>query len=181
MITHTTSSGTHTNGCAFLVEKVWVLTQIVWILKQSGEVIPMDMKKLEEYRSNVAEREDLRGKIARLNSGEDDSCIGNSVIMDYRTGYPRPQSVVGYDFELELKRRARWANRLEKLEADINEVEAWIEAIPDGVTRRCFRMYYMDGLSQIRIAKRLHLDRSRVSRKMSDFLKNAHKAQKAQL
>ena len=136
----------------------------------------MDMKKLEEYRSNVEEREDLRGKIARLNSGEDDSCIGNSVIMDYRTGYPRPQSVVGYDFELELRRRARWASRLEKLEADINEVEAWIEAIPDGVTRRCFRMYYMDGLSQIRIAKKIHSDQSTVSRKMNDYAKVALKS-----
>lgn len=136
----------------------------------------MDMKKLEEYRSNVEEREDLRGKIARLNSGEDDSCIGNSVIMDYRTGYPRPQSVVGYDFELEQNRRDRWQKRIEKLTADIDEVETWIEAIPDGVTRRCFRMRYVDGMSQIRIAKRLHLDQSRISRKMSDFLKNAYKA-----
>lgn len=133
----------------------------------------MDMKKLEEYRSNVEEREDIRGKIARLNSGEDDSCIGNSVIMDYRTGYPRPQSVVGYDFELELRRRARWANRLEKLEADINEVEAWIEAIPDGVTRRCFRMYYVDGLSQRQIEKKAHIDQSTVSKKMREYMKIA--------
>lgn len=141
----------------------------------------MDLKKLEAYRSNVAERSELKARLANLGSSDDDSCIGNSVIMDYRKGYPQPQSVVGYDFELEQRRRARWANRLEKLEADINEVEAWIEAIPDGVTRRCFRMYYVEGLSQRQIAKQLHLDRSRISRKMSDFLKNAHKAQKAPL
>lgn len=133
----------------------------------------MDMKKLEEYRSNVEEREDLRGKIARLNTGEDDSYIGNSVIMDYRKGYPQPQSVVGYDFELEKNRRDRWLNRLAKLTANIDEVEAWIEAIPDGVTRRCFRMYYVDGLSQKQIEKKAHIDQSTVSKKMREYVKVA--------
>ena len=139
----------------------------------------MDVKKLEAYRSNVAERAELQDKLDNL--GHDDSCIGNSVIFDYRTGYPRPQSVVGYDLKLEQHRRDRWEKRIEKLTAEIDEVESWIEAIPDGMTRRCFRMYYVDGMNQAKIARQLHLDRSRISRKMSDFLKNAHKAQKAQL
>ena len=134
----------------------------------------MDVKKLEAYRSNVAERAELQDKLDNL--GHDDSCIGNSVIMDYRTGYPRPQSVVGYDFKLEQHRRERWEKRIEKLTAEIDEVESWIEAIPDGMTRRCFRMYYVDGMSQSMIAKRLHMDQSTVSKKMRKFAKVALKS-----
>lgn len=139
----------------------------------------MDVKKLEAYRSNVAERAELQDKLDNL--GHDDSCIGNSVIFDYRTGYPRPQSVVGYDFKLEQHRRERWEKRIEKLTAEIDEVESWIEAIPDGMTRRCFRMYYVDGMSQTLIARRLHMDKSTVSRKMDKYLKVATRATNATL
>lgn len=111
----------------------------------------------------------------------DEGLVGNSVIMDYRKGYPQPQSVVGFDYDLYEKRRARWTKRLEQLQKEVDEVEEWIEAIPDGTTRRCFRMVYIDGLTQQQVAKKVHLDRSRISRKMDDYLKNAHKAQKAQL
>ena len=134
----------------------------------------MDVKKLEVYRSNVAERAELQSKLDNL--GHDDSCIGNSVIFDYRTGYPRPQSVVGYDLKLEQHRRERWEKRIEKLTVEIDEVESWIEAIPDGMTRRCFRMYYVDGMSQSMIAKRLHMDQSTVSKKMRKFAKVALKS-----
>ena len=47
--------------------------------------------------------------------------------------------------------------------------------------RRIFRMYYLEGETQQKIGERLHLDRSRISRKIDDFLKNAHKAQNAHL
>ena len=129
----------------------------------------MDVKKLEAYLSNVAERSELQDKLDNL--GHDDSCIGNSVIMDYRTGYPRPQSVVGYDLKLEQHRRERWEKRIEKLTTEIDEVESWIEAIPDGMTRRCFRMRYVDGMSLRQIAGKLHMDRSNVGKKINDFLK----------
>ena len=54
--------------------------------------------------------------------------------------------------------------------------------IRDSTTRRIFQMYFIDGEvkpSQTKVAKRLHLDRSRISRRIDDYLKNAQKAQKA--
>ena len=125
------------------------------------------------------EIEELKQRLAGL--AYDEGLVGNSVIMDYRKGYPQPQSVVGFDYDLYEKRRARWTKRLEQLQQEVNEVEEWIEAIPDGMTRRCFRMVYIDGLTQQQVAKCVNLDRSRVSRKMDEYLKNAHKAQKAQV
>lgn len=129
----------------------------------------MDKQRLEAYRSNLAEIKELEKKLADLPGS--DSLIGNSVIMDYRRGYPQPQSVVGYDYELESSRRERWEKRKAKLQADVNEVEEWIEAIPDGLTRRCFRMYYVDGLTQNNVAKKVHLCQAEVSKKLSTFEK----------
>ena len=101
--------------------------------------------------------------------------------MDYRKGYPQPQSVVGFDYDLYEKRRARWTKRLGQLQKEVDEVEEWIEAIPDGLTRRCFRMVYIDGLTQYQVAKQVHLDRSSVSKRMDVFLKVSHNSQKSHL
>ena len=137
----------------------------------------MTKKKLEDYRSKKAEIKELQYKLSHLGSG--DSLIGNDVIMDYRKGYPIPQSVVGYDFEKEKRLRESYEKRIQKLRAECLEVEMWIEDIPDSLIRRIFRMHYVDGMTQKEISKIIHLDRSRISRKIDDFLKNAHKAQNA--
>lgn len=131
----------------------------------------MDKQRLEAYRSNKAEIAELKHKLAHL--AGDDSLIGNSVILDYRKGYPQPQSVVGKDLELEQRRRERWEKLIGKLQAEVDEVERWIDGIPDGVTRRCFRMYYIDGVKQHKIAKAVHVDQATVSRKMTEYLKVA--------
>ena len=59
-----------------------------------------------------------------------------------------------------------------------------MDDIQDSMTRRIFRIYYIDGrksVSQQVVAKIVHMDRSRVSRKIDDYMKNAQKAQKAQI
>ncbi len=137
----------------------------------------MTKKKLEDYRSKKAEIKELQYKLSHLGAG--DSLIGNDVIMDYRKGYPIPQSIVGYDFEKEQRLRTLYEKREKKLQEECLEVEMWIEDIPDSMIRRIFRMHYVDDMTQKEISKIIHLDRSRVSRKIDEYLKNAHKAQKA--
>lgn len=139
----------------------------------------MEKEQLERYRSQKEEIQELQYKLEHL--GEGDSLIGNDTIFDYSTGYPRAQAVVGYDYEKHSRLRNRYTDRIQKMQADCDETEQWIEAIPDSLTRRIFRMCYIDGMTQAQIGKRVHLDRSRVSRKIDNFLKNAHKAQKAHL
>ena len=126
-------------------------------------------EQLERYLSQKEEIRELRYKLEHL--GEGDSLIGNSTIFDYSTGYPKPQAVVGYDYNKEWRLRERYETRLEKLQVDCEETEQWIEAIPDSQTRRIFRMYYLEGETQQKIGKKLHLDQSSVSRKIENFLK----------
>lgn len=139
----------------------------------------MTKERLEEYRSKKAEIQEIQYRLDHL--GEGDSLVGNDVIMDYRTGFPMPQSVVGYDFDKEQRLKEAWTKQREKLQADCLEVEMWIEAIQDSLTRRIFRMYFVDGITQKQIAKAVHLDKSRISRKIDSFLKNASKATNATL
>ena len=129
----------------------------------------MEREQLERYRSQKEETRELRYKLEHLGAG--DSLVGNSTIFDYSTGFPRPQAVVGYDYEKERRLRERYETRLEKLQVDCEETEQWIEAIPDSQTRRIFRMYYLEGETQQKIGKKLHLDQSSVSRKIENFLK----------
>lgn len=130
----------------------------------------MTKERLEGYRSCKEEINELRYRIECVKN--DDNMIGNDTIFDYRTGYPRPQAVVGYDYEKETRLTARYLSRIDKLKTECTEVEEWIEAISDSLTRRIFRMYYIYGVRQSVIAQRVHLSQSKVSEKISGFLKS---------
>lgn len=74
--------------------------------------------------------------------------------------------------------------RKEWLEKECREVEEFIDAIEEGMARRIFRMYYIEGrekITQKKVAKRIHVERSTVSRKIDDYLKVSHYSQDAQL
>lgn len=79
-----------------------------------------------------------------------DAGIGNSTIFDYRSGYPQPQSVVGFDWPLFEHRKKVLERRKEQVAA----VEQWINDIQEGQTRCVFRMRYIEGQSWVKIAEK---------------------------
>lgn len=129
----------------------------------------MTRERLEAYRSNREEIKELKYKLDHM--GEGDSLIGNDVIFDYKKGYPRAQAIVGYDYELGAKRRKRYKTQLAKLEAEQDGIEEWIFEIRDSRTRRIFQMYFLEGLTQEKVGRKMNMDRSVVSRKIEGFLK----------
>lgn len=128
----------------------------------------MRRELLESYKSKKEEIQELEYKLEHVK--DNDAGVGVSVINDYRSGYPHPQAVVGCDYELIEKRISNYKNRIEKLKVECAEVEEFIEAIDDSIMRRIFRMYYVDGLKQKEIGKRVHMDRSNVSIRINKFL-----------
>lgn len=128
----------------------------------------MTKERLEGYRSKKDEITELRYKIDNL--GEGDSMIGNDTVFDYTTGFPRPQAVVGYDYKKYERLRLRYQNQIDALEKECGEIELWIEEIPDSLTRRIFRMYYIDGMTQQAVSKKVHLAQSKISEKISTYL-----------
>lgn len=131
----------------------------------------MTKEMLQSYRSKKDEIAELDWVLRHR--WQDEGMIGNNVVFDYRKGYPRPQSVVGFDYDRYDRLQDRDNARKALLEQECAEIEKFVESIPDSLTRRIFRMSFIDGRKQKYVAKAVHLDQSRVSRRIDDYLKNA--------
>ncbi len=127
---------------------------------------------LQSYRSKKDEIVELDWWLN--NRWRSETMIGNDVIFDYRKGYPMPQSVVGFDQEKYERMQERDLQKKQELEQECAEIEDFIANISDSITRRIFRMSFIDKRKQKEVAKAVHLDQSRVSRRIDDYLfKNA--------
>ena len=127
----------------------------------------MTRERLEAYKSEKQEIEELRYKLNHIKA---EDYTGNDVIMDYNTGFPRPQSVVGTDINAYWRRKDHLQAEISRLERRCQETEQWISQITDSLTRRIFRMYFEEGKNQKSIAKILHMDQSNISKKIDKYL-----------
>lgn len=133
----------------------------------------MTREQLESYRSMKDEIQELNYKLEHIM--EDDTMTGSSTILDYRSGFPVPQGVVGIDWERYDRLKKHYRDRICILAEKCFAIEEYIENINDSVTRRIFRMYFLEGKRQKEIGRLTHMDQSVVSRKINDFLKVAYK------
>lgn len=142
----------------------------------------MTRERLAAYRSNKAEILELDYMLQ--NRWKSDTMIGNDVVFDYSKGYPMPQSVVGFDQDKYERLQDRDLKRKERLEKECEEVEQFVEAIQDSMTRRIFRIYYIDGrvpVNQEEVSRKVHLERSTISKKIDNYLKDSHKSHDSHL
>lgn len=109
----------------------------------------MTRRRLDGYRKTMDNIRALKVEIEEWDTT--DKGIGHTVILDYQTGSPRPQAVIGFDWD-KYKRKKQELSRLQK-EAD--DIKHWIEGIEDGQTRWVFQMRYIQGMSWARIAKKM--------------------------
>lgn len=130
----------------------------------------MDREQLESYRSKRDEIQELRYKLNHLD--DDGSMIGHSTILNGNYYPPKPETVVGYDYEKSTRLRNRYTNCIAKLQKECEEIEEWIEQIPESLTRRIFRMVFIESMKQQQVAKKVHLSQSSISEKISNFLKS---------
>lgn len=131
----------------------------------------MTLELLRDYKSKKEEIQELTYKLDHIE--DNDNIIGNDIIFDYRSGYPQPQAVIGTDRERYHRLSSRWCNRKALLEEECQQVEEFIESIPDSLTRRIFRQSFIDGKTQEEVSRDLHISQSSISRKISQFLKIA--------
>lgn len=112
--------------------------------------MPMEVritrKLLDNYRRLKREIPILEMELQEMKQG--DNGFGNSTVFDYRDGYPKPQSVVGFDWELyEYRQKV-----LDGKKAKADAVEKWIKEIEDGQARCVFKMFYIDGMTWEKVA-----------------------------
>ena len=67
---------------------------------------------------------------------------------------------------LKMKRERR-----EKAEKKVVEIEDFISSIPDSETRQIFELYFQQGMRQQDIAKKLNMEQSTISKRISSYLK----------
>lgn len=105
-------------------------------------------KLLKNYQKYKKELPFLKAELENMLTS--DAGIVNSTILDYRDGYPKPQSVVGFDWNLyEYRKKV-----LELTELQVQTVEQWVRNIEDGQTRCVFYMRYIEGMSWVKIAEK---------------------------
>lgn len=110
--------------------------------------IKITRKLLKNYQKYKRELPFLKDELDDMLTS--DAGLGNSVILNYQKGYPQPQSIVGFDFDLYEHRKGV----LERRKAQVKAVEQWIEGIEDGQIRCIFRMRYINGMSWVKIAEK---------------------------
>ena len=111
-------------------------------------------KKLEDYKKNKRSIPMLEAELDEML--HTDAGLGSSVILDYKKGYPAPQSVVGFNGPAYDRRQ----KELERIKKDCQEVEEWIAAIEEGNARCVFKMFYIDGMGWEKIAKKTGYSKS---------------------
>lgn len=111
--------------------------------------IKITRKLLDEYRKLKRQIPALEYELKEM--WDTDKGIGNSTVFDYQTGYPRPQSVVGFDQEKYNRRKEALLKKKEK----VRTVEKWIDAIEDGQVRCVFRMFYINSMTWEKIAVKI--------------------------
>lgn len=128
------------------------------------------VKDFEEYRSKKDEIKEIRHKLDNLGKHPAEDVISSDVILNYQSGYGIPQTITGVDIALISKQRSKYITQIMRLQAECEEVEDYIDKIPNSLTRRMARMYFIDGAKQLQIAIALHIDQSSVSRRLREFL-----------
>lgn len=142
----------------------------------------MDKKTLKRYKPNKDRLIRIEGQIQELCERE------STVVMGKVTGssadFPYTEvrtSVQMYDpYEEENVRRQirrKEADRLRILKEQ-REVEDYINGIGDPEIKEIFELYFIKGKKQDEVAEIVNIDRSYVSKKISDYLKLSHFSQK---
>lgn len=147
----------------------------------------MDKKKLERYKPLKRELLMIDKQISKLEERREELPVvmGKVQSSDHEFPYTErrisvqmfePKEAHKIDREIVRKRA-----RKRQIESEMEEVKEFIENMPEGENKRIFELYYMEGLTQTQVAEIVSLDRSRISRKIHDYIENAHKAQKNML
>lgn len=147
----------------------------------------MDRKTLEEYplmeQRIQTKRERIRKLKGMVTQVEQDIVRGSNLDFPYQ---PVSFHTSGYNIQDDEKKRYQIYNLTQSLDKDVRateerrlEVEEFIEGIADMTDQLIFTYIYLDRLTQEQAAKKLHMDRSRISRRISKYFPQNEKRTKS--
>ena len=141
----------------------------------------MTYKKLKGYRCICKNIEDISKRIRQQERATDSLQYG--VVVGSLPDFPYTKAhfpISGYNIDDLIHRNEsveEMKKKLAEFKQEKKEIESFILSISDPELALIFRKLFFDGNSQQEVAADVGMDRSRVSRKVRAYLKNAHKAQ----
>ena len=123
----------------------YIDTNCLWEVTEVEEV-KITRKLLDSYKKLKRELPVLEYELNEL--WMTDKGMGNSVILNGKSGSKKPETVVGFDCEKYNRRK----KTLAKKKKQVAVIEKWIDDIPDGQTRCVFKMFYRDGMTWEKIS-----------------------------
>lgn len=135
----------------------------------------MTMEELKQLRALQREIKQLDKSIQRLEerevpvvSGKVRGSSHDFPYIEVRTPVLmyEPKTNDALNKLLKMKRERR-----EKAEKKVLEIESFISGIPDSETRQIFELYFQEGMRQQDIAKKLNMEQSTISKRISSYLK----------
>ena len=147
----------------------------------------MEKKKLSQYRSLKKELELIDEKLEKLYERQENvpdvmgKVTGSSKDFPYtqvRTTVRMAEPEINDSIKRLIKIKEK---RQQDVMRGLEEIETYIAEIKDSETRRIFELIYIDGKKQREVAEEVNLDRSRVARQISAYLKTHTKHKKSML
>ncbi len=142
----------------------------------------MDKKTLKKYRSNKDRLIRIEERIQELCEREPTVVMGkvtgSSADFPYTEVRTSVQMYDPYEDEnVQQQIRRKEADRLRILKEQ-EEVEDYINGIDDPEIKEIFELSFKEGKKQNEVAEIVNIDRSYVSKKISDYIKLSHFSQK---
>lgn len=119
------------------------------------------LKALDKLQCDLAEVDVVTGKVTK--SSDDFPYIEEHMTVKM----PDPKRTEPIRARIRKKERRR-----AELEAEIQEVEAFIAGIPEGMDKQIFEMVYLDGMTQQRAGESIGYTQARVSQIIKGYLKD---------
>ncbi len=140
----------------------------------------MDREKLRRYKTNKKELEAVVQDLDDLQADLDAVEVVAGKVTKSMDDFPyieEHMTVKMTDPERAAPIKARIRKKEErkaKLEAEIEEVETFIDALPEGMDKQIFEKAYLKGMTQQEIGEAVNLERSSISKKIGAVLKLSH-------
>jgi len=130
----------------------------------------MKRERLEQLRDMKKESSSLEKKIDERKRNRKPRLHGDTA-ADYTTGHKRVITIYGEADPVMDKYIRLFEKKKEKLDYEIYDMEKWLDSVEPARSRNILRLYYQEGKSQKEIGELLNIDRSLVSKIITETLK----------
>lgn len=138
----------------------------------------MKREQLNRYKKNKREIERLKEVIEKLQERIDDIPVVSGKVTKSSDEFPYIEQHIQVEMKkpevlTPLKRRIREKEKKkDELTKQNEDVEKYIENIPEGIAKSIFEMVYLDGMTQNEVAEYLGYTKGRISQIIMETVKD---------